>query len=830
MKKSSLAPFLQSVCGVGIKTALVILAAAGGVVCPLPAQTTGKVIKWDQPPALATPTNVCYGWNEESVYGLRVAADDWVCTTTNPVTKIRWWGSFIGWSGADPTPVLPFDFRIHFWTDQPVGPGNTFSHPQATAWQIVATNFTWQCVGQDYDPRTGTFETCFLFEQTLQPQDWFYQNPLTGTNIYWLSIAADYPVGIPATNLFGWKTRPRSPTSAAPDAAVVITNPNNPFWPPSTPYVTGSPILWPAANPTPWDLAFELVTTTTTITQGNPKWEQLPDLSTNGIDVNATYDPNDSTQPPPYVLADDFQCTLTGLITNIVIWGSWLNDVLPLNDQGKPDPSYVRFVLSIHTDNPKSAASYSTPSNLVWSAIFPAYTFNHTVYKSNIQEWWLTPPTNTPPGFYIFPGDTVCHQYEFNLPTANYEPFLQQGTATSPQVYWLDVQAQILSFSAQQPRPKFGWKTSITNWNDDAVWANLVEPAAPPTTVWNELFYPPPVLQGASANLAFRINTGATGRVTTDTVKWSQPPVVATNTGNWFNGWNEPSIEGGAIWNNTLLTNIVADDWLCTNSRPVSDIHWWGSFLSWTGNSLPPSPPVAYHFAIWTDVPTNANNHFSHPGSVLWDYIASTTDPNLKATWVGWDLDPRDPCALPETCFKFDYALPNASWFTQPNGTNIFWLSISAIYPAGTPLQYPFGWKTRPHVPVPPDDAVRIFEPLVPSKGIPFSSGQPIEYPAGTSWDMAFRLTSCQPTPAVGVVVTNISLTNIGLQQILTLRWNAQAGAVYQVQVATNVAPPSVLWNDVGSPVVGPVNSVSVTNPASYWGRFYRLSLPDICP
>src|SRR5258708_25917613 len=34
-----------------------------------PPTTSGKVVKWDQPPVLATPTNVFYGWNEYSVYG-----------------------------------------------------------------------------------------------------------------------------------------------------------------------------------------------------------------------------------------------------------------------------------------------------------------------------------------------------------------------------------------------------------------------------------------------------------------------------------------------------------------------------------------------------------------------------------------------------------------------------------------------------------------------------------------------------------------------------------------------------------------------------------------
>jgi hypothetical protein len=812
--------FAQSVCCSGIKRALIILAIACGIICPVIAQTSGKVIKWDQPPVLAAPANVFYGWNQESVYNFQVAADDWACTTTNPVTKIRWWGSFIGWQSSDARPVLPFDFRIHFWKDQPAGPGDPFSHPLETVWQILCTNFTWQCVGQDYDPRTGSFETCFLFEQTLQRQEWFYQDPLAGTNIYWISIAADYPAGLPATNRFGWKTRVHSADSPAPDAAVVIQNPNNPVWPPSIAYVNGFPITWTAADLSKWDLAFELITSSTSGTSGNDKWEQLPDLTANGIDVNVTYDGQVTTQPP-YVLADDFLCTSPGPITNIVIWGSWLNDILPKNDAGAPDPSFVRFVLSLHTDYP--GPGYSHPSNLVWYAIFPPGTFTHTVYKMNIQEGWLNPP-----GGYLFPGDTVCHQYEFNLPAPGYEPFFQQGTATSPQVYWLDVQAQIVG-AQPEPRPTFGWKTSITNWNDAAVWANVAEPASPPGSVWNPLFYLPPIPSGASTNLAFRINTGPA--VTVESVKWSQPPTVATNAGNWYNGWNEPSIDGPAIWNNTLLTNIVADDWLCTNARPVTDIHWWGSFLNWTGTNLPPQLPVAYHFAIWTDVPTNANNPFSHPEKVTWDYIASTTDSNLKARWVGWDLDPRTPCLAPESCFKFDYPLPNASWFFQPNGTNTFWLSISAVYPTGIALEYPFGWKTRPHVPVPPDDAVRIFEPLVPSPGIRYVSGQPIEFPAGTSWDMAFRLASCQQAPSTNVVFTGITVTNVGAQQVITVQWNAQPGSVYQVQEASDLNhPPPIVWTDVGALVFGPANSITVTNPASYLRRFYRIYLPDICP
>ena len=69
-------------------------------------------IKWNQPPDPVQPTNVFYGWNQQSMYNQPpVAADDWVCATTNPVTKIRWWGSFPNWQGTTPatTPAVVLD-------------------------------------------------------------------------------------------------------------------------------------------------------------------------------------------------------------------------------------------------------------------------------------------------------------------------------------------------------------------------------------------------------------------------------------------------------------------------------------------------------------------------------------------------------------------------------------------------------------------------------------------------------------------------------------------------------------------------------------------------
>lgn len=207
------------------------------------------------------------------------------------------------------------------------------------------------------------------------------------------------------------------------------------------------------------------------------KWVQFPDLDTTGIDVNATSE---------YILADDFLCTETGLITDIHVWGSWLYD--------ENDPN-TTFILSIHGDIPDSLSpnGYSMPGNVYWYKVFEPGEYVERVYAGNIEEGWMNPPED-----YTFPGDHICFQYNFHIGTAG--AFMQQGTSEEPVVYWLDVQA-IPSAAGLY----FGWKTSLDHWNDDAVWGVGAEPFTGP---WNELIYPPGHdMQGHSIDLAFVIVT-----------------------------------------------------------------------------------------------------------------------------------------------------------------------------------------------------------------------------------------------------------------------------------------------------------------------------------
>jgi hypothetical protein len=191
---------------------------------------------------------------------------------------------------------------------------------------------------------------------------------------------------------------------------------------------------------------------------------------------------------------------------------------------------------------------------------------------------------------------------------------------------------------------------------------------------------------------------------------------------------------------------IVADDWACEDSRPVSDIHWWGSYRGWEEETPPQIVPVGFHIGIWTDVPAGADPcvPWSHPDEMIWEYVADMGQ--VSQEYVGCDFYPDMPF-VPDSCFQYDLQLPINEWFWQEGPENIYWLSISAVYsdPCALP-PYLWGWKTREHFYN--DDAVRIFEPTPPVIGSVFLSGEPIKDPCGVSMDMAFELTTphkCYP-------------------------------------------------------------------------------------
>lgn len=655
--------------------------------------------KWEQRPQPAQPDNVFYGWNEFSMHeGPQIAADDWFCTSTDPVTRIRWWGSYLGWRQSVPPAIQPIGFHFAIWTDVPASgqPPFPFSHPGQVIWEYDATTVPVPVFrGWDFDPIQQTYEACFEYVVDLPASAYFYQQP-AGNQILWLSVAAVYPAG-DVPNPWGWKTRPRDVSSPAPDDAVAI-------WVPTGAHVgqvfgSGGDLYFPDPEHS-FDLAFELISQPTT---EQTKWLQPPVINPgNGMFYGWDDQSVRGVQP---IVADDWWCLDTAPISRIRWHGSyknWLGTIAPGN-------APLEFHLTIWTDVPMpNPAGYSHPGTCLWHKVIP---------RTATNEMWVGQDLG--PGM-IQPESTFA--YDVTLPEADW---FHQQPGPNGTVYWLCIAAR---YTTVPPVNRWGWLTRERFWNDDGV--RIFSPLAPTVNSVFDNGQPIENPPGVSWDLVFELRGRPTGQ---PVVKWSQPPA------SWvppdaFNGWNEASMFGGP--------QITADDWVCTTTDPVSDVHWWGSWLGW-GERTPPALPDAFHIAIWTDVPVGVEP-FSHPGQVLWEYYAAT----YSWEFVGWDFDPRDPMMPPEACFYFECDIPQAQWFHQEGAQTIYWVSISALY-STQPTEYVYGWKTTPRVDsLAPDDAVAIWDPLMPIPGSVYNGGGPLWWPTPQdSWDTAFILTSKSPEP-----------------------------------------------------------------------------------
>jgi hypothetical protein len=294
-----------------------------------------------------------------------------------------------------------------------------------------------------------------------------------------------------------------------------------------------------------------------------------------------------------------------------------------------------------------------------------------------------------------------------------------------------------------------------------------------------------------------------------DPLKWSQPPtygpVITQPPCFW--GWDDVS--------DYFSGPIVADDWACNTDQPVTDIHWWGSYQNWTTRE-PPQPgmgPVGFHIGIWTDVPRNADRPFSHPKTMIWQWMVPRDATNER--WVGCDEYPGMPS---DTCFRYDFTIPQEEWFYQApvSDPTIYWISISAVN-LGPQQQYPWGWKTREHFFN--DDAVRILNPVAPGVGASFVDGLPIETPDGKSWDMAFVLTTISPGPSKWNQWPNPDLPGLHAHDGITLadNWECAGGKVTDLHWWGNYELGDLGQEERGAGIQCINLSIHANNPTTPW-------------
>ena len=188
--------FLKSFTSTAAVTALCVTTALADFI-PLP-------VKWSQPIGYdASGLVIGQDWRSDHTLS-SVMADDFLCTSQDPIVAVRWWGSYIGEgpnSGVAPRPntgpgVIPFDISFHDSNANSIpGGGHPFSLPTTLLMlQPVKAQEFYVGVDQSGD---------YVYRYDAYLPQWFYQQGTTANPIeYFIDI--DQPNG----QNWGWHESP----------------------------------------------------------------------------------------------------------------------------------------------------------------------------------------------------------------------------------------------------------------------------------------------------------------------------------------------------------------------------------------------------------------------------------------------------------------------------------------------------------------------------------------------------------------------------------------------------------------------------------------------
>ena len=200
---------------------------------------------------------------------------------------------------------------------------------------------------------------------------------------------------------------------------------------------------------------------------------------------------------------------------------------------------------------------------------------------------------------------------------------------------------------------------------------------------------------------------------------------------------------------NGLVT--LADDFLCTNVGPITNIELWASFQS-------NSPPGANTFVVsfWSDAPKSSNG-FSQPLYRLWSqtFGPGTYTFTNAGTGVEQFYDPNTHALSSEgLVWHYSFNLSPTNPFCQQGHGTVYWVSVSALAPLPPTATLSWGWKTSTNH---WGDA-GVYGRLDPTGGFPLVPWQPLFNPllpaAPVPVDFAFQINGGPPTtdcdPALG--------------------------------------------------------------------------------
>jgi hypothetical protein len=153
-----------------------------------------------------------------------------------------------------------------------------------------------------------------------------------------------------------------------------------------------------------------------------------------------------------------------------------------------------------------------------------------------------------------------------------------------------------------------------------------------------------------------------------------------------------PQRPDDAGWDvNATYPVVLADDWMCSETGWVKDIHFWGSWRNGIEGQI-----QSFILSIHDDIPANPPDEpYSRPGALLWELETDDFEsiPLDASSMQGW-YDPYTGEVLPDnhTSYQqYNIYLPENHWFSQEADT-IYWLNISAVLEE--PADAVWGWSS----------------------------------------------------------------------------------------------------------------------------------------
>ncbi len=191
---------------------------------------------------------------------------------------------------------------------------------------------------------------------------------------------------------------------------------------------------------------------------------------------------------------------------------------------------------------------------------------------------------------------------------------------------------------------------------------------------------------------------GVPGEVERPHLKWSQPPIEIDpnlDAPPVFCGWGEVSTSAQDLGGRRSWSMRV-DDFHCLGPIPITRIRWWGSYKAWESVELPAVLPDHWQICFWANEPDDLQEDPFLPERVVHTLYVAPERVHIEP--VGPSEFPDDRS---EMCFAYELTLEPHEFFHQaefPADEQVFWISITAVYPEGASRQNGWRWMTRPAV------------------------------------------------------------------------------------------------------------------------------------